>query len=41
MAWDEDKAREKAEISRIAAEAREKVESESEATARVKDKAIN
>ena len=39
-AWAEAKAREKADIARISDKAREKVESEAEATARVKDKAI-
>ena len=40
-AWSEAKSREKAEIARIYAEARDKVESGDEATARVKDKDIN
>ena len=39
--WYEAKARDKAEITSIAAESREKVESEAEATARVKEKSIN
>ena len=37
-AWAEAKAREKAEIARIAAEAREKVDPEAEAAARAKEK---
>ena len=39
-AWAEAKAREKVDISRISSEAREKVGSETEATTRVKEKAI-
>ena len=39
-AWDEAKAREKAEITRITAESREKVELEAKATARSKEKDI-
>ena len=38
-AWDKAKAREKAEITKIAAEDREKMDPEAEATARAKDKA--
>ena len=39
--WSKAKAREKAEIDRITAEDRDKVDSESEKTSRVKEKAIN
>ena len=38
--WDESKTMEKAEITRISAKARKKVDPEAEATARVKEKAI-
>ena len=39
--WFKSKAREKSDIARITDESREKVESEAEATLRVKEKAIN